>query len=97
MAGDAEAQKGKSKMYKLMEKLLSVVRVRRGITVDSCTADHVLPTSWLTWIVLFIALIVALLIPSSSAFTLWSNISQTQPYIHNVLDDILSRAQELTN
>ena len=46
---------------------------------------------------LFIALIMALKIPSSSAFPIWSGMNRTQPYIHDVLDDILPKAQELSN
>ena len=29
-----------------------MTKVRRGLTADSGAADHVMPTSWLTWIVL---------------------------------------------
>ena len=46
---------------------------------------------------LLIALVMALKIPSSSAFPLWTNSNQTQPYIHDVLDDILPIAEELSN
>ena len=42
---------------------------------------------------LFIALIIELKLPSSSAFPLWSNL--TQSYIHDVFDDILPSAQNL--
>ena len=45
---------------------------------------------------LFIALIMPLKIPSSSVFPLWSGMNMTQPYMHDVLDDILPRAQELS-
>ena len=49
--GEAPAPK-KSAMEKLKDRLAKMVKVRRGLTVDSGAADHVLPISWLTWIVL---------------------------------------------
>ena len=45
---------------------------------------------------LFIALVMALKLPTAGAFPLWSGRNMTQPYIHDVLDDILPRAQELS-
>ena len=41
---------------RLKEQLESMTKFRRGLTVDSGAADHVLPTSWLTWIVLTMSL-----------------------------------------
>ena len=41
---------------KLKEKLKSMVKIRRGLTVDSGAADHVMPISWLTWIVMTMSL-----------------------------------------
>ena len=36
---------------KLQEKLKSMIRIRRGFTVDSGAADHVMPLGWLAWII----------------------------------------------
>ena len=37
---------------RLQDRIVSMMKVRRGLTVDRGAADHVLPTSWLTWMVL---------------------------------------------
>ena len=46
----------KSAAARLKEKLESMVKIRRGLTVDSGAADHVMPLSWLTWIVMTMSL-----------------------------------------
>ena len=55
LAVDSEAQRGKFKMRSLKEKLSSMVRVRRGFTVDSGVAAHMLPAFWLIWIILMVS------------------------------------------
>ena len=46
----------KSAATRLREKLASMVKIRRGLTVDSGAADHVMPISWLTWIIMTMSL-----------------------------------------
>ena len=46
----------KSAATRLREKLASMVKIRRGLTVDSGAADHVMPISWLTWILMTMSL-----------------------------------------
>ena len=41
----------KSIGQRLREKIQSMVRIRKGFTVDSGAADHVMPLGWLAWIV----------------------------------------------
>ena len=40
----------KSIGQRLREQLSSMIRIRRGFTIDSGAADHVMPLGWLTWI-----------------------------------------------
>ena len=40
----------KSIGQRLREKLASMIRIRRGFTVDSGAADHVMPLGWLAWL-----------------------------------------------
>ena len=40
----------KSIGQKLREKLQSMIRIRKGFTVDSGAADHVMPLGWLVWL-----------------------------------------------
>ena len=40
----------KSVGQRLKEKLASMIRIRRGFTVDSGAADHVMPLGWLAWL-----------------------------------------------
>ena len=42
-----EVEKKKPFMERLRERLASMVRVRKGLTVDSGAADHVMPAGWL--------------------------------------------------
>ena len=41
----------KSIGQRLRDKLDSMIRIRRGFTVDSVAADHVMPLGWLAWII----------------------------------------------
>ena len=48
----AEAEKVKKSIgRRLQEKLASMIRIKRGFTIDSGAADHVIPLGWLAWIV----------------------------------------------
>ena len=49
----AVRQEGESagSLARLKAKLEKMVKVRKGLTVDSGAADHVMPIDWLTWIV----------------------------------------------
>ena len=47
-----EEPKQQSFAQRLKDRIACMTKVRRGLTVDSGAADHVLPISWLTWIVL---------------------------------------------
>ena len=49
----AVRQEGKSAGFlaRLKAKLEKMVKGRKGLTVDSGAADHVMPIDWLTWIV----------------------------------------------
>ena len=49
---DKSERKDKTLAEKLKEKLVSMVQVRRGLSVDSGAADHVLPLTWLAWLVI---------------------------------------------
>ena len=40
----------KSVGRQLQEKIRSMIRIRKGFTVDSGAADHVMPLGWLAWI-----------------------------------------------
>ena len=50
MAAEKEKPR-KSIGEKLRERIASMIRVRKGFTIDSGAADHVMPLGWLAWII----------------------------------------------
>ena len=51
MAEKEEETVKKSTGQRLREKILSMIRIRKGFTVDSGAADHVMPLGWLAWLI----------------------------------------------
>ena len=46
-SGDDGTEKSLSIAQKVKRKLMNMVRIKKGLTVDSGAADHVMPIGWL--------------------------------------------------
>ena len=47
-----EGPKKETIMAKLKRRLAGMVKVKKGLTIDSGAADHVIPLGWLVWILM---------------------------------------------
>ena len=52
MSAPKPGERSKGFLEKLKTKLEEMVKVRKGLTVDSGAADHVMPLGWLAWILI---------------------------------------------
>ena len=48
---DDKVRGGSTWAAKLKKRLQSMVKIKKGFTIDSGAADHVMPMGWLTWLV----------------------------------------------
>ena len=55
-AVDAEADADLSLAQRLSKKIMNMVRIRKGLTVDSGAADHVMPIGWLVMFIVMASL-----------------------------------------
>ena len=44
------SDRGESLASKLKKRLTSMIQIKKGLTIDSGAADHVMPLGWLAWI-----------------------------------------------
>ena len=42
-------------MSKLRKRLQGMVQIKKGLTIDSGAADHVMPLGWLIWILVVLS------------------------------------------